>query len=302
MSFGTELQSGSLLEQPDQEEPRLDSKVIRLMITVDTPHRQEGLHESRFIECMDYSISSFEVDPRVQQASSKLTASVGAAAPSQKPPPIAPRPITRGLGSFVRKLSLRASPKRDLKLSPPSGLIQLEQVPPNSSYVDAVNLCRKKSDKCSRLISPLVIVSGKNEPWRVGFGKKTFTPSSPLNSAVSPISSLCSSTSGSSTHSELLETPQDKPDGSTEAGLGRPAVQRSNSITQCCIPPPISLRSTSTSSTNTSGQTFEVLSRSNISKSKNGSSDGKNLIPTSFSLFSKSLPLPTDPTKTAAET
>ncbi|EFP91455.1 hypothetical protein PGT21_035594 [Puccinia graminis f. sp. tritici] len=306
MASCTDLQSGSLLEQPNSEEPKLDSKVLRLMITADIPHREEGIHESSFIECMDYSITSFELDPRVQKANSKLTEPLGTLPSATKIPATASRQISRGFGSFVRKLSLRAPPRRDLSLSAPSELLQLQPGSQNPAFGNAVNLSRKKSAKGARLISPLVIDSGKNESWRVGFGKKNFTPSCSINTAVSPISSLCSSTSGSSTHSKIFNTRQAKQDVSAEAGLARPMVQRSSSTTQIHIPPSISLRSMSKNSAMISDQTFEVLSRSNFTRSKTSSLrheslNDKHLTSTSFSMFSNSTPLPTNTGNTTNE-
>ncbi|POW22646.1 hypothetical protein PSHT_01008 [Puccinia striiformis] len=125
----TDLPSGGVLEQLNYDEPKLDSKVLRLMITADTPHREEGLHGSKFVECMDYSITSFQMDPRVKKANNQTTAPLSTMASSAASQAPAPRPISRGFGNFVRKLSLRAPPKRDPPASPPSGLIQFQPVP-----------------------------------------------------------------------------------------------------------------------------------------------------------------------------
>ncbi|POW02022.1 hypothetical protein PSTT_12078 [Puccinia striiformis] len=297
----TDLPSGGVLEQLNYDEPKLDSKVLRLMITADTPHREEGLHGSKFVECMDYSITSFQMDPRVKKANNQTTAPLSTMAvsltigsvrylaktltgvklfdaarnfhlPSQSSTASqapAPRPISRGFGNFVRKLSLRAPPKRDPPASPPSGLIQFQPVPQNSS---SAKPCRKKSEKGRRSISALVIEAGKNEPWCAGFGKKTFTPACPLDCTASPLCMLSSSTSGSSTHSRTLKTRQAKHNGSTEMEIMRQVDQRCSSTTHIHIPEPSSLRSMSTSSSHSPDTSFEVVSRSNFTQRKTSSS------------------------------
>ncbi|KNE96133.1 hypothetical protein PSTG_10553 [Puccinia striiformis f. sp. tritici PST-78] len=265
----TDLPSGGVLEQLNYDEPKLDSKVLRLMITADTPHREEGLHGSKFVECMDYSITSFQMDPRVKKANNQTTAPLSTMASSAASQAPAPRPISRGFGNFVRKLSLRAPPKRDPPASPPSGLIQFQPVHQNSS---SAKLCRKKSEKGRRSISALVIEAGKNEPWCAGFGKKTFTPACPLDCTASPLCMLSSSTSGSSTHSRTLKTRQAKHDGSTEMEIMRQVDQRCSSTTHIHIPEPSSLRSMSTSSSHSPDTSFEVVSRSNFTRRKTSSS------------------------------
>lgn len=72
------LSSGSLQEQLSSEDANLDTQVIRLMITTHVPQPEEGLHGSSFVECMDYSMTSFQLDPRVKEAHSQ-TASASAA-------------------------------------------------------------------------------------------------------------------------------------------------------------------------------------------------------------------------------
>ncbi|KNZ55693.1 hypothetical protein VP01_2609g1 [Puccinia sorghi] len=292
------LSSGSLQEQLRSEDANLDTQVIRLMITTHVPQPEEGLHGSSFVECMDYSMTSFQLDPRVKEAHSQ-TASASAAPTSPTTPPApAMHPFSRGFGNFVRKLSLiRAPPKRELPLTSPSGLLRLQSVSQNSSVGSAVALRRKKSDKRPRPVSAVVIQPGKAESWCPSFGKKAFTPSS-TTSPISP--SLSCSTSGSSTRSTLLKPRQAGPDAISGVGSGRPAARRSNSITQIHISSPVPVRSINKgSTTDPSGPSFEVLSRSSstrrkISLSRRDPLSTKHLTPVSLSIFSRSIPSPRD--------
>lgn len=303
MPPSSDFPSGSSLEQLNSEEPDLDSKIVRLMITTDIPQREEGLHGSKFIECMDYSITSFQVDPRVKIAASKFAPSSGAPAqictasePSGVPSHSAPHPISRGFGSLIRKISMRSPPKRELAYSPSTGLVKVQPQSHSPSLGAAGNLCRKTSNKSTRHMSALIIDHGKTELWRAGTGKKTFTASCSPNSATSPLSSLSSSTSSSSTHSRVLKPHQANQDSLSEIELGRSIPQRSNSTTQNSISQSLPVRSPSKSSKNTQGQTFEVLSRSRFMKRSNSSSrhealNGKHATPPSLSILSKSTSL-----------
>jgi len=299
----SDLPSGCSQEQLGAEEPNLDTQVIRLMITTHVPQREEGLHGSSFVECMDYSMTSFQLDPRVKQAHSQIPSSLAAPASPTIPSAPALHPFSRGFGKFVRKLSLRAPPKRQLPLSSPTGLLRLQPVSQNSSLGSAVALPRKKSDKRPRPVSAVVIEPGKADSWRPRFGNKAFTPSCSLNSTTSPLShSLSCSTSWSSTRSTALKPRQVSPDSISRVGSGRPAARRSNSTTHIHIPPPVSVRPMSKgSTTNPSGQSFEVLSRSclsrrKISLSRRDSLSAKHLTPVSLSILSRPTPAPSSDT------
>ncbi|POW11254.1 hypothetical protein PSTT_05384 [Puccinia striiformis] len=246
----TDLQSGGVIEQLNYDEPKLDSKVLRLMITADTPHREEdgsARQESQQSNHCAIEYHGFFYSITGPRSSSDIP----------------------WVWRLCQETQSESSTETRSSSEPTPGLIQFQPVHQNSS---SAKLCRKKSEKGRRSISALVIEAGKNEPWCAGFGKKTFTPACPLDCTASPLCMLSSSTSGSSTHSRTLKTRQAKHDGSTEMEIMRQVDQRCSSTTHIHIPEPSSLRSMSTSSSHSPDTSFEVVSRSNFTQRKTSSS------------------------------
>lgn len=264
----------SLSSDSSHLESQLTGLTVSTNIHIPGPPGDAGLNGSKFIECMDYSISSFEPDICSTKVPSKLILPLSTLVSSPTTLAPVPRPNSRGFSGFVRKLSLRAgASKRDLNRSNPPPMTNPDPTEPTLESIDRpsanpVSLIRKVSVK-RRRPGGLTIETTKSALWGTGLVKKNMAPSTPRGSSNSPLTSLASSSISTSSNDSRLPSRSSSKLAMADEQLTRATVERDRSTTQIRLftrSPP--MRLTSSNSTTESTPSFEVLGCSSLPSRK----------------------------------